>query len=159
MEDGTGAEYYESADVQLSPLHEAVGEGDLSSVKALVAAGADIEEKVHGSVTPLHRAAFKGHVAVARCLVERGANVQVNGGDGPLHAAARKGHTKLARLLIEHGADKNAHNDRQWTPLDEAICYEQLAVAEYLLEQGCEVDPAAVRCLVEHGAIVQVTTS
>ena len=143
---------------QPSPLHAAVEAGDLTTVQALVAAGADIEErhmfaeeadieKRHGDKycppTPLYRAAEKGRAAVARYLVERGADKEAAASDSrtPLIVAAYKGHTKVVQMLIEHGANKEAADSYGWTPLIwAASCYGRAAVVEYLLEQGCDVD-------------------
>jgi ankyrin repeat protein len=56
-------------------LHEAVEFGDVTDVRRLVAAGADVEEK-RGEHTarPLHVAANYGQVEVLTVLVELGAD-------------------------------------------------------------------------------------
>ena len=131
---------------ELTPLHAAVEAGDLTSVQALVEAGANIEEK-HGSQyyppTPLYRAAEKGWLPVARYLVERGAKLEATAREGrtALFAAAARGHTDIVRMLIERGANKHAKDRLNWTPLLCACFDGRLAAAEYLLEQGCDPNP------------------
>jgi len=131
----------------LSPLHAAVDVGDLPSVRALVAAGANIEERDmyrHHPLTPLLRAADEGHVAVARYLVERGADKEALTlyGDTSLHITAQKGHVGVMRVLIEHGANKDAAGDMGFTPLIWGSIRGYVAIVECLLEHGCNIDHA-----------------
>jgi hypothetical protein len=43
-------------------------------------------------------------------------------------------------MLIEHGANKDALNAWHYTPLFRASFNRHVAVVEYLLEQGCDID-------------------
>ena len=143
-------------DEQLSPLHAAVEADDLSRVQALVIAGANMEEmhhvgenSTHGVVyrgTPLYRAALKGFATVARYLVESGADKEALAKAAAgyyttaLHAAAEEGHIDVVRMLIEHGAIKDSGDDCGLTPLMYACLRGHVALTEYLLEQGCDME-------------------
>jgi len=113
-------------------LLSAVDRGDLSEVRRLVDAGADVNTErrvdVEGwsvdvqrksglhSLTPVALAALKGHTDMTRVLIDAGADMDamtVRASDGKtvklvgtaLMAAASGGHVEVARLLIERGAN------------------------------------------------------
>jgi len=148
LNDNGHAEEHDADEVQLSPLHAAVEADDLARVQALVDAGANIEEREEGTgnknsrQTPLFRAAEKGNVAMARYLVERGADKEASDSNGwtPLLAATAGGHIDVVRMLTEHGANKEGVG--HLSPLSLASARGYVALAEYLLEQGCDVDKA-----------------
>ena len=71
---------------QEGPLHSAAKSGDLSAVKTLIAAGADLEarDKKYGS-TPLHWAAsLNANPAVVEALIAAGADPKALDKDGRL---------------------------------------------------------------------------
>jgi len=76
-------------------------------------------------------------LAMANWMIENGSDVH-QGGDGPLMRAALFGHRiPMMELLVSHGADVNA----EWNG------YFPIIFAP------CEtVEPAAIKCLLEHGA-------
>jgi len=57
------------------PLHWAIGDGNVDSVRALIEAGADVNAKDVRGATALHQAAYGNNVAVAAVLIEAGADV------------------------------------------------------------------------------------
>jgi hypothetical protein len=65
-----------------SAMTESAGQGSLSAVRALIAAGADVNFKNRNHWTPLHFAAMKAHAAVAALLLENGADVNAVNKDG-----------------------------------------------------------------------------
>ncbi|MDP4198380.1 MAG: ankyrin repeat domain-containing protein [Bacteroidota bacterium] len=136
-----------------SPLHMAVGEGDLGKIKHLVESGADpnLENKV--GFTPFSDAVtyYEGnsnrqlqaaadmvrwrdssglirharYLEIIRFLLGHGAspNVSDKWGGTPLHNAAAFCDSAIIALLLQHGANKNAKDLKSETPLDIAIAH------------------------------------
>jgi len=50
----------------------------------------------------------------------------------PLHWAAASGRADFVRLLLDTGVDRSARSDKDETPLDLALKYERVDVAELL---------------------------
>lgn len=57
-----------------TPLHLAATNPDLSALKALVAAGANVNARDNDGMTPLHLAAYSSKATHARALLEAGAD-------------------------------------------------------------------------------------
>ena len=66
------------------PLKTAVTWGDLTPVKLLLDAGADVDAKHEGGDTALHHALRMSHFSVARLLLSRGADQSIRNNDGKL---------------------------------------------------------------------------
>lgn len=60
-----------------TPLHVAAAWGDLSAIKLLVHAGADLDARGDIGYTPLHEAAEQGHSDAVALLIELGAKTDV----------------------------------------------------------------------------------
>ena len=103
----------------MTPLHLAAGVGSAETVKALIAAGADVGAQDHRSLTPLHLAAMQGETRVLKTLIEAGALIEAQNEKRltPLHMAAFQGETEAVKALIAAGAVIDAHNSDTWTPL------------------------------------------
>ena len=88
-------------------LCDAVEEGDVEALKAvLLEPGANVNAVSDGTF-PLFLASVAGHTEVARMLLQAGANPnQLSGGNGktPLLKAAVRGHTEVVRVLLDGGA-------------------------------------------------------
>ncbi|XP_060757138.1 nuclear factor NF-kappa-B p105 subunit [Neoarius graeffei] len=112
----------------LCPLHIAILANSLSSMRALLQAGADVEvqERTCGR-TPLHLATEHNNVSLAGCLLLEG-NAEVDSltynGSTPLHIAAGRGSLKLSALLIAAGADPQKENLEPLFFRDEECCRE-----------------------------------
>lgn len=89
-----------------TPLHSAVANGQLPTVKFLLEEGADPNAKDLSSRTPLMFAAQDGKMGAAELLLERGADPNVGGRMGytPLYLALQYGHYDLADTLVDRGA-------------------------------------------------------
>jgi len=147
---------------QLSPLMEALYEGDRERVEALrhaeldvfeAAALCDVERlrvllegdpslvsawSVDG-FTPLHYAVFFGDPETVRFLAEHGAdleaparNEEIAGGALPLHSAVAAGRRETVEALLAAGADPLAERPGGGTPLDEAELTGRTELAELL---------------------------
>jgi hypothetical protein len=117
-------------------LHEAVEFGDVTEVRRLVAAGADVEERGEFGTRPLHQAARYAHVEVLTVLVELGADKEAKADYGmtPLHCAVSIGHVEAMKVLVQMGADIAARTDDGETPLQVSIRLGQHQVAQVLRE-------------------------
>lgn len=97
--------------------------GDVSAVKALLAAGSNPDERDNAGWTTLHEVALRGQSEVVEVLLENGANPNVTGmdQDTPLHDAAENGHVEVVNHLLRFGANPHARNANGLTPLDIAV--------------------------------------
>ncbi|MER5299892.1 ankyrin repeat domain-containing protein [Streptomyces lasiicapitis] len=106
-------------------LFEAIPEGNVIRVKALLRAGADPNRADWEGLTPLYDASVNGKARIAHLLLAAGASPDTEsaglGSDGlPLCAAACWGHTETVRELLAHGANPNLREDHGTgrTPLE-----------------------------------------
>ncbi|MDH3457878.1 MAG: SDR family NAD(P)-dependent oxidoreductase [Gemmatimonadota bacterium] len=102
-------------------LHEAIMQGDLQAVRALIEAGADVNAREGmGGSSPLITAATFGETQAVSTLIEAGAaiNQQNNEGSTALLAAAFMAHADIVELLLAAGADKSIRNAGGVTALD-----------------------------------------
>jgi ankyrin repeat protein len=90
-----------------SDLHTAARAGDIDTVTALIARGADVNEYDSLGGTPLHDAAWSGEARIVELLIEHRANVNARhkeAGSTPLHYAALMDRREVAQILLAHGA-------------------------------------------------------
>ena len=92
------------------PLHWAAVLGNVGSVNALLAGGADPNATTDHGWTPLHSAAWKGKADTIRVLLARGADPDVKdkGGATALRRALIEGQAEAVDALLEGGADPSA---------------------------------------------------
>ena len=132
------------------PLMYATDFGDLESVKALVAAGAEIDGGRANGASPLFWAS-NGPVEVVAWLLEHKAspNGTWTSTDRrtPLMEAAFFGFTENARALLDRGADVNATSERG-TALIWAAGSDRAtpALIRLLLDRGADPNAVASRC-------------
>lgn len=94
--------------------------GDLTSVRHLVSAGADVNDRDAWGMSATAVAAFGGHTAVVEALLTHGADPNAfDAGVAPLHNAVMRNDTRMAGALLERGADANARLGT-WTPVRRA---------------------------------------
>ncbi|HQG27667.1 MAG TPA: ankyrin repeat domain-containing protein, partial [Candidatus Ozemobacteraceae bacterium] len=135
---------------QATPLHFAAQSGNISIVRALLNAGADVNARNPQDITPLHLAAWDGNAEIVSLLLERGADVNRrnhrNEGMSALDIAAMTGAADVVRILIEHGADPRLGSPvSRVTPLHLATAWDQTRAAEELVRGGADINACDAR--------------
>ena len=100
------------------------------------------EPKPKKQIYHLHQAAANGDTNQVKLLISKGADVnrEDEKEKTPLHYAAQTGKMEVVQLLVEAGADVNAGKN-DWPPLCVAVENNHIAVAEYLIAHGADVNP------------------
>ena len=134
-----------------TPFHDAVQNGDLERVKAMLKKNPELVSSkgtnnfgttyLRGG-TPLELAARNGNKDMVVLLLASNANVNAADNDGvtPLHAATIAGHADVVELLLSGKANVNVRANNGFTPLHWAALYGHADVAELLLAHGAEVN-------------------
>jgi ankyrin repeat protein len=123
-----------------TPLGSAVLNGDVITVRALLAAGANPNPSVWHEGPVLVEAARKGNVEIVQALIEAGANVNRGFDELPLHTAAEEGHLAVVRLLLDSGAEVEGYEEDRWTALMGASFAGHLSIVQLLVEHGADVN-------------------
>ncbi|RUX07149.1 ankyrin repeat domain-containing protein [Mesorhizobium sp. M2A.F.Ca.ET.037.01.1.1] len=130
-----------------SDLLVAAEKGDAETVRAELAAGADINQTDEGGWSALHLAAHNARMAVLEALIARPA-IDVNSRNKwkstPLSLAAAKGHYDCIQALVRHPQiDIDARADYNGrTALIEAAGNWHLDAVTLLVEHGADVNAA-----------------
>ena len=118
-------------------IHLAAKQGQLASVKVLLANGASIEERDHKHAhTAVHKAAWASRPEVLAFLLAAGADPNPRDTDGdmvPLHWATDR---RIAKLLLTAGANPDAADIYGETPLHTAASRKHAEVVAALLAGG-----------------------
>ena len=126
-----------------SELIEAVlSGGQTESVKALLAAGADINTKGENSRSALAFASQEGYTDIVNILLDNGASDESRDNDygrTPLWLAAAKGQTDVVRALVSAGADVNTQRNDGISALGIASQEGYTEVAKMLLDNGAQI--------------------
>jgi uncharacterized protein len=122
-------------------LRDAILEGDLEKVSALLRDGANVDSR-DAEWPSLHLAVGVGHKDVVKLLLDHSAEVDAKNNEGvtPLYLAAVEGHKDVVKLLLDHGAEVDAKNNEGVTPLYLAAVEGHKDVVKLLLDHGAEVD-------------------
>ena len=125
-----------------SPLIEAVKQGDVQVVRALIKSGADARQPEGDGATALHWAAHRDSEELVRLLLEAGAAARAANDLGvtPLHLAAANGNTAIMKLLLDKRADANAAAASGVTPLMEAARSGSTDAVRLMLASGAQIN-------------------
>ncbi len=158
-----GASANEANDNGTTVLMSAAASGSVEAVGALIEARADVNatEETNGQ-TALMFAATLNRAEAIKVLIENGADASITtkvsklpnrgrvgrrsgpavvGGMTALHFASRDGQMDAVRELVAGGADINAVTGSNKTPpITEAILNANLDIAEFLLDNGADVN-------------------
>lgn len=158
-----GAEVHAADKGGLVPLHNACSYGHFEVTELLVKHGANVNVADLWKFTPLHEAAAKGKYEIVKLLLKHGADPSKKNRDGatPLDLvregdqdvadllrgnsalldAAKKGNlARVQRLVTPENINCRDAQGRNSTPLHLAAGYNNYEVAEYLLENGADVN-------------------
>uniref|UniRef100_A0AAQ4QIG6 Ankyrin 1, erythrocytic b n=1 Tax=Gasterosteus aculeatus aculeatus TaxID=481459 RepID=A0AAQ4QIG6_GASAC len=153
-----------------SPLYMAAQENHLEVVKFLLENGANQSLPTEDGFTPLAVALQQGHENVVALLINYGTKGKVR--LPALHIAARNDDTRTAAVLLQNDPNADVLSKvftHYWfTPLHIAAHYENMSVAQLLLNRGsqCKLHPQAsrrgnvmmVRLLLDRGAQIDAVT-
>jgi hypothetical protein len=125
----------EGGDMSIDLIDAAVS-GDVTEVRRMVAAGADVNELNEYGNSALHLIALGGTVEMVKALVELGAdkNALGVGGGTPLHVAAMGGKVETVKLLAQLGAEPGVKNVHEETPLQMSVRLGHHQMAQVLRE-------------------------
>ncbi|XP_065142847.1 poly [ADP-ribose] polymerase tankyrase-1 isoform X4 [Paramisgurnus dabryanus] len=158
-----GADVHSKDKGGLVPLHNACSYGHYEVAELLVRHGASVNVADLWKFTPLHEAAAKGKYEICKLLLKHGADPTKKNrdgntpldmvkegdtdiqdllrGDAALLDAAKKGClARVQKLCSLENINCRDTQGRNSTPLHLAAGYNNLEVAEYLLEHGADVN-------------------
>uniref|UniRef100_A0A8C1RHV4 Poly [ADP-ribose] polymerase n=1 Tax=Cyprinus carpio TaxID=7962 RepID=A0A8C1RHV4_CYPCA len=158
-----GADVHAKDKGGLVPLHNACSYGHYEVAELLVLHGAVVNVGDLWKFTPLHEAAIKGKYEICKLLLRHGADPTKKNrdgntpldlvkdgdtdiqdllrGDAALLDAAKKGClARVKKLCTPDNVNCRDTQGRHSTPLHLAAGYNNLEVAEYLLQHGAEVN-------------------
>ncbi|XP_013392747.1 ankyrin-3-like [Lingula anatina] len=117
----------EDAQKDMSPLHCAVMEEQLTAVQKLVELGADVDARDAYKLTPLHLACMRGNMPIVKELLKASANFQVFDEDGksPSDVARDNNNKEVVELLAK----------KESAGLVERFILDQLKTLQMLLEK------------------------
>ncbi len=132
-------------------LMAALSAGDTTTVRELLAAGAEVDARYpvlngfNDQHTPLLVAARDGHTEIVTALLEAGADVNATEptfGASPLHKAVYNGHTEItAALAAAPGVELDYQGATNgYTALHDALWHGYEVCASILLDAGARVD-------------------
>jgi len=158
-----GADVHAKDKGGLVPLHNACSYGHYEVTELLVKHGASVNVCDLWKFTPLHEGSAKGKYEIVKLLLKHGADptkknrdghtpmdlvkegdqdvLDLLRGDSALLDAAKKGNlTRVQKLLTPENINCRDSQGRNSTPLHLAAGYNNLEVAEFLLENGADVN-------------------
>lgn len=123
-----------------TPLHEAARQGNVTTVRLLLACGADIDARDNSGYTPVMAAAAAGNEAAVTLLLRMGAGVSAVSSEqeSGLFIAAKVGH-RFVRLFALYGADIHSTNFSDNPPLFAAAAEGKIDSMVALEEEGADM--------------------
>jgi ankyrin repeat protein len=136
-----GADVNRSGKYTLPIVGAACGDG--VSVRALIAAGADVNGANPNGWTAMHEVADGDYVEIGLALIAAGAKLDPRESDEgftPLAWAARKGALGVVELLLAKGADREARTLTGATVLHVAVASSKIEVVRALIKAGADLN-------------------
>jgi len=135
----------DKATTELKVLSESPDAYDITQIRALIKAGADVDVRNKYGVTPLWIASEYGHIEVVELLLEAGSDVNAarrTDGVTSLMISSQKGHIEVVKLILEAGGDVNTTERDGRTSLWSASTAGHTDVVKLLLKSGALVNAA-----------------
>ncbi|MCP4370085.1 MAG: hypothetical protein GY797_18515 [Deltaproteobacteria bacterium] len=131
-----------SATRDLKVLSESMDASDITEIRKLINAGADVNVKNKYEITSLWVASEEGYVEVVKLLL--GAKADVNeahtNGATSLWIASQEGYDEVVKLLLGAKADMNKANTDGVTPLWQASWKGHAKVVKLLLKTNADIN-------------------
>lgn len=132
----------------LSPLHQAVKDGDPDKVERQFSGEGTVHDSMSGGIKPIHITAITGVMSVTELLLRYGAKIN-DTCDHQLTAiflAVHLNNTNMVGYLISRGADLNHQDELGRTPLHWAAAaphpklegHNRVKLVKFLLENGAD---------------------
>jgi ankyrin repeat protein len=121
-------------------IHDAVKEGRIEDLIALLDANPEAIDENRSFGTLLHVAASAGQIEIAKELVRKGVDVNERGGTfmgNALNEAATDGHYEMVKYLLEEGSEMD-ESDSVGNPLWGAILRDNVKIAQLLIDHGID---------------------
>jgi ankyrin repeat protein len=136
------------------PLHLAASSGSVDVVRVLIAANADADALTKSDGSALGFAVLGGHFDVFQCLLELGCNVNVCGDRlGPLGHCVNLNQLEMVKMLVQRGVNLEAREPTTGlTVFSLASARGYMAIAEYLLEHGADINATCWEMTALHAA-------
>jgi ankyrin repeat protein len=130
-----------------TPLQWAVYDGNVTEVRRLLKAGANVSLANNYGATPMGLAAEVGNAEIIKLLLEAGADAESPNADGQtaLLAVARTGNVEAAKLLLDHRAKVDARE--KWggqTALMWAAARRHPQMMQLLISKGADVNARGI---------------
>ncbi len=131
----------------ITPLLNAVYNGNEENVRVLLAAGAEVNQRCFNGSTALHIACETGSIKIVTLLLDAGANLNAenNYGYRPITIAVLRNDAVLTAFLISRGAQTDVLNVKLFTLLQLAAQFGCTASASVLLQHGAELEGDSLR--------------
>ncbi|KAJ0398658.1 hypothetical protein P43SY_009953 [Pythium insidiosum] len=126
----------------ITALHTAAAANSVETLKALIAAGADVHAQDQFGQNGLYKAAAANATEAPRELRAAGAHVhaRAKSGETPLHAAAYRNAADAAKFLLDAGVPVDRACRTGETPLHMAAFANAAETAKLLIEAGARID-------------------
>lgn len=142
--------------VHMAPIHNAVREGNLTEVRRLVNARANVNARNIEHLTPLMIAAYRGNANVIRYLLSKGANARArqnqNNPRTALIYAVEKGNVNSVRALIRH-SNLNVQDGNGRSALTTAASLQMPNLVRMLVRAGAKPNESTLEYIMNNNAM------
>lgn len=129
--------------VQAGEIHKAAKDGDLETIKSLLAKAPELLNAGNKfQQTALAIASYKGHKEIVDFLIEKGADIHKKDkfDAAPIHMAVVTGQTEIVKKLVAKGADITARTLSGKVPIQLAFEGEYTDIIGLFLDRGIPIN-------------------